>query len=127
MASILGLSDASDLNAIRASIADGLTNLISEVSVELSPNYASIIATYSASILLAASGTTLVGRKQLLVMNTDKQVAVRVGPSSVNAIYEDGIVIEPGQTMVFSFTGASDVDLYVRSAGYAVRVEVMEA
>lgn len=86
--------------------------------------------TYGASRLLAVGSTTLAGRKQLIVRNLG-DVAVRVSSTSSDAeIYESGILIPPGGVKSFSFippeSGGDDVDLYVRSAGHACELEIME-
>lgn len=124
--SFLNIAGSNDLNAIRQSITDGLFNVMSEVSVNLQPKFKTIVATYGASVLLANGAATLAGRKSLIIRNTDTLVPVRIGPTSANAIYEEGIVVEPGQSMVLTFTG-SDVDIYARSAGYEVTLEVAES
>ena len=50
---------------------------------------------------------------------------VLVGLSSDQAIYEEGLPVEPGETKVFKFAGES-IDLYGRSNGFACNVTVWE-
>lgn len=94
------------------------------------PQWLRMTVTYGASRLLAVGADTLTGRKQLFVRNCG-DVAVRVsGESSEAAIYENGIVIPPGVMQLFRFTppseGGDDVNLYVRSAGRACELEILE-
>lgn len=122
-----GLTDSSDFEAMLESLANGFQISVGEQTLTLEPKRAKIVATYGASTLLAASSTTLAGRKRLEIWNKDPLVSIRYGVSSANAIYEEGEEVAPLQHKAIVFEGSTDINLYVRSMGYAVNVEVMES
>lgn len=125
MSNLSGVPDTSDMAAIRAVIAEGLLgSLAADMTIAIAPQYTILTASYGASILLAKSSAAAAGRKSLTVTNFGP-VRAMIGQSSAAAIYEEGIPLEPGQTITFTFSG-EDVPLYARSRGYAVRLGVIE-
>ncbi len=126
MSNLTGMPDTSDMAAIRAAVAEGLLgSLTADMTIAIAPQYTVLTATYGASILLAKSSAPATGRKSLTVTNFG-DVRAMIGQSSNLSIYEEGIPLEPGQTITFTFTGTEDVSLYARSRGYAVRLGVIE-
>lgn len=125
---VLGLADRSSVAGVQMAIEKATAEKTKEVAVTLTPKWATIVATYGASVLLAAGSATLEGRKTLRVHNNDRCVTARISTaSSTNSVYEQGFCdVEPGQTVTFSFSGG-DIPLYARSLGYEVELEVMEA
>lgn len=125
---VLGLADRSSVAGVQMAIEKATAEKRKDVAVTLTPKWAMIVATYGASVLLAAGSTTLEGRKMLRVHNGNQCVTARISTaSSTGSVYEQGFCdVEPGQTVTFSFLG-SDVPLYARSLGYEVELNVMEA
>lgn len=125
---VLGLADRAAVAGVQMAIEKTANDKTKDAAVTLTPQWATIVATYGASVLLAAGSATLEGRKALRVHNNDRCVTARISTaSSTNSVYEQGFCdVEPEQTVTFAFAG-SDIPLYARSLGYEVELEVMEA
>ncbi len=121
---VSGAVTSGDIYALVSELSLGLSVLPQEVSVGSSASSKNLVLTYGASTLLAVGASSLQGRKQLTVRNNGRNT-VLVGPSSDQAIYEEGLPVEPGETKVFKFAG-DPVDLYGRSNGFACNVTVWE-
>lgn len=121
---VSGAVTSGDIYALVSELSLGLSVLPQEVTVGSSAASKNLVLTYGASTLLAVGTSSLSGRKQLTVRNNGKNT-VLVGLSSDQAIYEEGLPVEPGETKVFKFAGES-IDLYGRSNGFACNVTVWE-
>ena len=82
--------------------------------------------TSGTSVAIKAGTTSLSGRKRMIIKNLSDSVQVRIGASSASAIYTSGIPLEPLATVEFEFDPSTAVELYARSIGYAVDLEVTE-
>lgn len=121
---VSGAVTSGDIYALVSELSLGLSVLPQEVTIGSSASSKNLVLTYGASTLLAVGSSSLSGRKQLTVRNNGRNT-VLVGPSSEQAIYEEGLPVEPGETKVFKFSGDS-IDLYGRSTGFACNVTVWE-
>ena len=121
---VSGAVTSGDIYALVSELSLGLSVLPQEVTIGSSASSKNLVLTYGASTLLAVGSSSLSGRKQLTVRNNGRNT-VLVGPSSEQAIYEEGLPVEPGETKVFKFSGDS-IDLYGRSNGFACNVTVWE-
>ena len=121
---VSGMVTSGDVYQLVSELSLGLSVLPQEVNVGSSAASKTLVLTYGASTLLAVGASSLSGRKQLTVRNNGRNT-VLVGPSSEQAIYEEGLPVEPGETKVFKFLGDS-IDLYGRSNGFACSVTVWE-
>lgn len=121
---VSGMVTSGDVYQLVSELSLGLSVLPQEVNVGSSAASKTLVLTYGASTLLAVGASSLSGRKQLTVRNNGRNT-VLVGPSSTQAIYEEGMPVEPGETKVFKFSGDS-IDLYGRSNGFACSVTIWE-
>jgi len=126
MANILGLFDQQLGEKINQTIETGLEKKTTDLVLSVSPATGSIVATHGASVLLACSSANLTGRKLLVVKNTSETQQVYIGESSVSAIYEKGITLEPLETKRFELADDT-IELYARSSGYSAVLDIMEA
>jgi len=94
--------------------------------VTVVPTTGTMTVTSGASVALKAGTSVLSGRKKMIVKNLSDKIQVRIGASSASAIYETGIALEPLATVEFDFDPLTAVELYARSIGYAVDLEVTE-
>ena len=124
---IAGLADRASIAGVQAAIESTRDSREREYGMAITPVFASLVATYGASVLLAGGEADASGRKTLVVRNTDSSVPVMISATkSSDEIYEQGFCeLEPGCTATFTFT--TDVPLYARSLGYEVTLEVVEA
>ena len=90
------------------------------------PKVTHITVTYGASRLLSGTSEPPAGMKTLIVKNIGR-IAARLGESSGSAIYEKGLLLEPGETRVFKAIGQSVPKIYGRSTGFSTVLEVIEA
>lgn len=121
---VSGMVTSGDIYQLVSELSLGLSTLPQSVEIGSSASSKNLVVTYGASTLLAVGATSLQGRKQLTVRNNGNNT-VLVGPSSDQAIYEEGLPVEPGETKVFKFSGDS-IDLYGRSNGFACSITVWE-
>lgn len=80
----------------------------------------------TASAAVKAGSSALAGRRYLRIRNTDTSVAVRIGPSSMTD-YSGGMSLEPLAAVEWNFDPLTAVDVYARSTGAAVELEVTES
>lgn len=80
----------------------------------------------SASASIKAGASVLAGRRTMHVRNTSTSVAVRIGPSGMTA-RSGGFMLEPLASMEWTFDPAVGVDIFARSTGAAVELEIMES
>ncbi len=117
-----------DMSRIIAGLRD-LTRETADKPLELSlkavPVIGQVTATAGASVLLKAGDSELTNRSAMKIRNLSPYL-VKIGPTSVNAIYQDGIPIDPGATLTISFDPATAVSVYARSQGGAATLEVIE-
>ena len=126
MSNLIGIFDQELGEKMNQTIESGLTDLNSDITLSVSPTFGSIVATHGASILLACDGANLTNRKLLIVKNTSTIQNVYIGVSLESSIYEQGISLEPQESK--KITLADDtIELYARSSGYSVTLELMEA
>ena len=122
---VSGMVTSGDIYQLVSELSMGLSVLPQEINVGSSAASKTLIMTYGASTLLAVGSTSLSGRTQLTVKNCGRNT-VLIGPSSEQAIYEEGLPVEPGETKVIKFSSGTSIDLYGRSMGYACEVKVWE-
>jgi len=126
MSILTGNVNSTDILELISTVRAGLNVLPNEINIKLAPAAATLALTYGASTLLAAGESTAEGRTALIIQNLGPS-RIRVGQSSANAIYEEGLAVEPGETKVFNFTGnEDDINLYGRAMGYKTKVKVWE-
>ena len=90
------------------------------------PTVTHITVTYGASRLLSGKSEPTPGTKTLIVKNIGR-IAARLGESSGSAIYEKGLLLEPGETRIFRALGDAAPKIYGRSTGFSTVLEVTEA
>jgi len=95
------------------------------VSLKAAPVIGQVTATYATSVQLKAGASELSSRSWMRVRNLSPYL-VKIGPSSVNALYEDGIAIDPDATIEIKFDPDTAVSIYARSMGGAATLEVIE-
>lgn len=124
---LTAIPSEADMAMLSATLREGFSILPAEVDIGIAPETKTITLSYGASVLLAVGSAPATGRTQLIVYNRGP-VQIKIGKSSEEAIYEEGIPIEPGQRIVFRFDAdaTSPVSLYGRSMGYKCEVEIAE-
>lgn len=98
----------------------------SPISLKIAPVHGVVTAVSGASVLLKAGSAELAGRSKMIIKNTSR-FQVKIGATSANAIYQQGLPIDPGQTEIIEFDPETAVSVYARSQGGAARLEVTEA
>lgn len=83
-----------------------------------------VVSTSSVSVKAGAS--VLSGRRSLFIRNKSACIAVRLGPSSITD-YSGGTLLEPGDAVEYNFDPSTAVEIYARSTGAAVTLDVQEA
>jgi hypothetical protein len=91
------------------------------------PVTGTMTVTSGTSVAIKAGTSSLSGRKKLIIKNLSDSVQIRIGASSASAIYTSGIPLEPRATVEIDFDPSTAVELYARSIGYAVDLEVTES
>ena len=73
---------------------------------------------------LFAGGSSLAGRRKMIIKNEDPVLRFRIGPSSVTQ--QNGFPVEPGAVVEISFDPSVSVPIYAISEGANLSVAVME-
>ncbi len=96
------------------------------LTVNRSPVVGQVTVEESSAVeVIAGVSDPLEYRERLVIHNPDPAISVRVGGAGLGR--KEGYVLEPLGTLVINFDESAEVDIYARSTGYAVTLEVMEA
>ena len=96
------------------------------IAVNRSPAVGQVTVEESSAVeIFAGSTEPLEYRERLVIYNPDPAIAVRVGGSGLGR--KEGYILEPLGTVVITFDESAEVDIFARSTGYAVTLEVFES
>lgn len=95
------------------------------LTINRDPAVGKVTVEESSAVEIIAGSEPLGYREQLVIHNPDPAIAVRIGGQGLGR--KEGFVLEPLGTVTINFDESAEVDVYGRSTGYAVQLEVLES